>query len=34
MLKEFLKRRDLDFMGESPFVRFENWGLIMGYIII
>jgi hypothetical protein len=34
MLKGFLKRRDLDFMGESPFVHFGNLILNVGYIII
>jgi len=30
--RNFLKRRDLDFMGESPFVRFGSNNPFMAYL--
>jgi hypothetical protein len=32
--KRIFKKKDLDFIGEYPFVRFGNLILIVGYIII
>jgi hypothetical protein len=34
MPRNFVKRKDLDFMGKSPLIRFGNLILIVGYIII